>query len=66
LIGWQPLLQSYSMKQEPMERPITLRLPPAIREKVEAEAVKDRRTLTAMARILVEDGLQMRQQSAAA
>jgi len=44
-----------------MERPITLRLPSAVREKVEAEAVKDRRPLAAMVRILVEDGLVQRQ-----
>jgi hypothetical protein len=52
------------MKQhshEIMERPITLRLSPAIREQVEAEAARDRRPLAAMVRILVEDGLLQRQ-----
>jgi hypothetical protein len=51
------------MKQqhEVMERPITLRLPPAIREKVEAEAVKDRQPVAAMVRIAVEDWLQQRE-----
>jgi hypothetical protein len=58
-----PLLRhSHGMKEhQPMERPITLRLPSAVREKVEAEAVKDRRPLAAMVRILVEDGLVQRQ-----
>jgi hypothetical protein len=43
-----------------MERPITLRLPPAVREEVVAEATRDRRPLAAMVRILVEDGLEQR------
>jgi hypothetical protein len=47
--------------QEVMERPITLRLPSAVREAVEREAERDRRPLAAMVRILVEDGLVQRQ-----
>jgi hypothetical protein len=58
------LRHSRGMKQhqEVMERPITLRLPSAVRERVEAEAAKDRRPLAAMVRIAVEDWLQQRQQ----
>jgi hypothetical protein len=48
-----------------MERPITLRLSPAVREAVEREAERDRRPLAAMVRILVEDGLGQRQQMTA-
>jgi hypothetical protein len=51
-------------QQDVTQRPITLRLSPAVLQAVEAEAVKDRRTLTAMTRILVEDGLAQRQQAA--
>jgi hypothetical protein len=47
-----------------MERPITLRLPSAVREKVEAEAAKDRRPVAAMVRIAVEDWLQQRETAA--
>jgi predicted DNA-binding protein len=46
--------------QEVMERPITLRLPPAIRERVEAEAMKDRRPLASLIRNVVEDWVEGR------
>jgi|SRR6516162_8469933 len=59
------LRHARGMKQhEIMERPITLRLSPAVREAVEREAERDRRSVAAMVRILVEDGLAGRQQAA--
>jgi predicted DNA-binding protein len=52
------------MKQhqhEVMERPITLRLPSALRERVEAEAARDRRPLASLIRNVVEDWVERRQ-----
>jgi hypothetical protein len=63
-LNCSPLLpHSRGMKQqhEVMERPITLRLPSAIREKVEAEAAKDRRPLASLIRNVVEDWVERRE-----
>jgi hypothetical protein len=51
------------MKQQHhvMEKPITLRLPPAIRERVEAEAAKDRRPLASLIRNVVQDWVEQRE-----
>jgi hypothetical protein len=46
-------------------RPITLRLPVAVWEALEREAKRDRRPPASLGLILIEDGLEQRQQTAA-